>query len=121
MTQSGLSRVAAAGGQPAALTEIDPETRETTHRYPWFLPDGDHFIYFAGSHNLGMKDDVHGIYLSSLEEPKTPVQIVVEAYGELGTDGELLDLFIEANKLGDSLDGNGILVLDRGTEVITYA
>ena len=56
-----------------------------------------------------------------LEEPKTPVQIVVEAYGELGLDGELLDLFIEANKLGDSLDGDGILMLDRGTEVITYA
>jgi hypothetical protein len=56
-----------------------------------------------------------------LEEPKTPVQIVVEAYGELGADGELLDLFIEANKLGDTLDGDGILMLDRGTEVITYA
>jgi len=56
-----------------------------------------------------------------LDEPKTPVQVVVEAYGELGADGELLDLFIEANKLGESLDGNGILMLDRGTEVITYA
>jgi hypothetical protein len=56
-----------------------------------------------------------------LEEPKTPVQIVVEAYGSLGDDGELLDLFIEANKLGDTLDGDGILMLDRGTEVVTYA
>jgi hypothetical protein len=55
-----------------------------------------------------------------LDEPKTPVQIVLEAYGELGTDSVLLDLFIEANKLGDTLDGNGILVLDRGSEVVTY-
>lgn len=55
-----------------------------------------------------------------LDEPKTPIQIVLEAYGELGTDSALLDLFIEANKLGDTLDGNGILVLDRGSEVVTY-
>jgi eukaryotic-like serine/threonine-protein kinase len=70
-TQTGLSRVAAAGGQPAPLTEIDPSTKETTHRYPWFLPDGKSFVYFAGSHNLSAKDEVHGVYLSSLDHPKT--------------------------------------------------
>jgi Tol biopolymer transport system component len=75
-TQAGLSRVAAAGGQAAPLTEIDPSTKETTHRYPWFLPDGNHFVYVAASHNLGVKDEVHGIYLSSLDDPKSRRRLV---------------------------------------------
>jgi len=68
-TQTGLYRVAAAGGAPTPLTQIEPATRETTHRYPWFLPDGKRFVYLAGSHNLGVRDEVHGVYLSSLEDP----------------------------------------------------
>jgi hypothetical protein len=83
--------------------------------------DAERAISLATRYLLAVAPDLKIERRQVLDEPKTPVQIVVEAYGELGTDGELLDLFIEANKLGDSLDGNGILVLDRGTEVITYA
>ncbi len=40
-----LMRVDAAGGTPVALTEIN--ARELSHRWPWFLPDGKHFLYFC--------------------------------------------------------------------------
>jgi Tol biopolymer transport system component len=43
----GLFRVPAAGGTPVALTEPDPAASEFSHRYPWFLPDGRHFLYTA--------------------------------------------------------------------------
>jgi Tol biopolymer transport system component len=46
---STLFRVPAAGGTPAALTEPDAAAGEFSHRWPWFLPDGRHFLYTARS------------------------------------------------------------------------
>jgi serine/threonine-protein kinase len=46
--RGGLFRVPAAGGTPVALTELDT-TVEFSHRMPWFLPDGRHFLYTARS------------------------------------------------------------------------
>ncbi len=40
-----LFRVPAGGGSPAPATEIDTASGETSHRYPWFLPDGRHFLF----------------------------------------------------------------------------
>ena len=46
-TGSGpLSRIAASGGEPAAFTKLDPP-RLTNHRFPQFLPDGRHFLFYA--------------------------------------------------------------------------
>jgi serine/threonine-protein kinase len=36
----GLLRVAASGGTPRAVTTLDAAQGETTHTYPWPLPDG---------------------------------------------------------------------------------
>jgi hypothetical protein len=29
------------------VTTLDAGAQETTHRWPWFLPDGRHFLYVA--------------------------------------------------------------------------
>ena len=42
-----LRKVSAAGGTAAPTTEID-KPRETSHRWPQFLPDGKHFLFWAG-------------------------------------------------------------------------
>ncbi|MBI4474963.1 MAG: PD40 domain-containing protein [Acidobacteria bacterium] len=65
-TPSPIWRVAASGGEPAALTRVDPP-RQTNHRFPQFLPDGRHFLF----HGQGTPE-TSGIYLGSLDgsEPK---------------------------------------------------
>jgi Tol biopolymer transport system component len=40
-----LYRVAATGGTPVQISRL--EAGETSHRYPWFLPDGRHFLYMS--------------------------------------------------------------------------
>jgi len=45
----GLSRVAAAGGEPEPLTELDPEKKEITHRWPQVLPGGGAVLFTAHS------------------------------------------------------------------------
>jgi serine/threonine protein kinase len=47
VTSPALWRVAAVGGSPAPVTELDQSRNETGHTMPWFLPDGRHFLYLA--------------------------------------------------------------------------
>jgi len=42
-----LYRVPATGGTPVQVTELDPH--ENTHRWPQFLSDGRHFLFFTRS------------------------------------------------------------------------
>jgi eukaryotic-like serine/threonine-protein kinase len=44
-----LFRVSAAGGTAAPLTELDTTRKEDAQRFPWFLPDGRHFLYLSRS------------------------------------------------------------------------
>ena len=63
---SPLYRVPAAGGEPVAITRLDPP-RQVMHVFPQFLPDGRHFLFFAQG-----SSEASGIYLGSLDggEPK---------------------------------------------------
>ena len=40
-----LHRVSAAGGRSTPVTTVDKTAQEDTHRWPFFLPDGRHFLY----------------------------------------------------------------------------
>ena len=52
-TEDGpLQRVAAAGGTPLAVTELDKSQNERFHGSPMFLPDGEHFLYATGNNLL---------------------------------------------------------------------
>ena len=42
-----LLRVPAGGGEPAAATELDKARKETSHRFPQFLPDGEHYVFLV--------------------------------------------------------------------------
>ncbi|UCH83252.1 MAG: serine/threonine-protein kinase [Candidatus Latescibacterota bacterium] len=42
-----LLRVSASSGQTDTITTLRPEASENSHRFPSFLPDGNHFLYFV--------------------------------------------------------------------------
>jgi eukaryotic-like serine/threonine-protein kinase len=48
-TTTGLSTVPESGGTPAELTQLSTADSENSHRWPQFLPDGKHFLYFMRS------------------------------------------------------------------------
>ena len=64
-TQAPIVRVNVNGGAPIAVTKLD-RTRHTSHRWPFFLPDGKHFLYLAINHDSAQseKDEV---YFASLD------------------------------------------------------
>ena len=45
-----LLQVSGNGGDPVPVTKLDP-ARHTSHRWPFLLPDGKHFLYLAIHHD----------------------------------------------------------------------
>jgi eukaryotic-like serine/threonine-protein kinase len=62
--RSGLFRVPASGGPVTRATQLE-EGKHSTHRWPSFLPDGNHFLYLAANHQNPRSED-SGIYVASL-------------------------------------------------------
>jgi len=113
-----LSRVAASGGQPATITNLDVSREETAHWWPHFLPDGRHFLFFAQSRGPSASEH-DGVYIGSLdaEEPKRILNGATEAYyappGYLvfGRDGNLMAQPFDADHL--ELSGDAFPIADR--------
>jgi eukaryotic-like serine/threonine-protein kinase len=64
-TNDAIFRVPAAGGTPVAVTRLDPNLH-TTHRWPFFLPDGEHFLYLGANHQDAAGRE-NAIYLGSVD------------------------------------------------------
>jgi eukaryotic-like serine/threonine-protein kinase len=60
-----LYRVPASGGTPRPVTHLDAQ-RHTSHRWPFFLPDGKHFLYLAINHEVPRSEN-DGLYFASLD------------------------------------------------------
>jgi eukaryotic-like serine/threonine-protein kinase len=85
--QAGLMKVSANGGSASEATRLDA-TKHTTHRWPWCLPDGKHFIYLATNHRGGTPAE-NGIYYIGLNG-KDGHQVVASDGGAEVADGYLV-------------------------------
>jgi len=64
-TEVGLMQVSATGGTPIPVTKVD-SAQHTSHRWPFFLPDGKHFLYLAINHDTA-KSANDTLYYASLD------------------------------------------------------
>jgi eukaryotic-like serine/threonine-protein kinase len=65
-TQEALLRVSATGGgAPSTATQLD-RPQHTSHRWPFFLPDGTHYVYLAINHDPS-KSANNMLYYASLD------------------------------------------------------
>ena len=71
----GVFRVPAAGGNAAPVTQRNAASGENTHRFPWFLPDGRHFLYTATSAGAE-KDAVYVADVDSKSDAKTRQRVL---------------------------------------------
>ena len=71
------------GNGPLTIDLLKNRKQEQTHRWPVFLPDGKHFLFFAGTFAEDRGDDkISGIYLSSLEgKEQVLVQLCHSSFG----------------------------------------
>ena len=60
--RSCIYSVSESGGAPVPVTTLNLQEQEIAHRWPQFLPDGDHFLFFI----VSAKPNRSGTYLGSL-------------------------------------------------------
>ena len=63
MSGQGLHRVSAAGGEATIALPLETTRSEVDHDFPYFLPDGQHFLYYSFKGNRGAPE----IYVASLQ------------------------------------------------------
>jgi Tol biopolymer transport system component len=64
-------RVSAAGGKPVAVTALDQAKHEQSHRWPFFLPDGRHFLYVAGGPFTPKENPTNTVMVGSIDSKET--------------------------------------------------
>jgi eukaryotic-like serine/threonine-protein kinase len=80
-----LYSVFAAGGSPKPVTTLDQARKEQEHIYPYFLPDGRHFLYLA----ISAQEQFSGVYIGSLDSNSTRLLDIV-SYTAYASPGYLL-------------------------------
>jgi Tol biopolymer transport system component len=65
MIESGLVRVSESGGKVEPATLLDAQQGENSHRWPAFLPDGVHFVFFVRALEEGRR----GVYVGRIDRP----------------------------------------------------
>jgi serine/threonine protein kinase/Tol biopolymer transport system component len=78
-----LFKVSAQSGTPNPATVIDKD-KHTTHRWPWFLPDGKHFLFLAASHTGG-DPKATGIYFGSVDSAETHMVVATDSAAQYGS------------------------------------
>jgi Tol biopolymer transport system component len=81
-----IQRVLAAGGQPTAITELDPSRQETEHLAPDFLPDGRRYVFLAVSSQPGES----AIFTASLDSKERTRLFASESRAVYAAPGYLL-------------------------------
>jgi len=66
-SNQSLFSVPAAGGTPEPVSKLDVAKGENSHRWPWFLPDGKHFIYWSRTSRPGESPVIYIGELGSLQ------------------------------------------------------
>jgi dipeptidyl aminopeptidase/acylaminoacyl peptidase len=64
--------VAATGGTPIAVTTVDTAGGENSHRWPYFLPDGNSFLYYARGPGAA-------VYMATLSRPQEKIKLFPSA------------------------------------------
>jgi serine/threonine protein kinase/Tol biopolymer transport system component len=62
-----IRRVSASGGGSSPVTTLNSDNGETRHWFPFFLPDGRHFLYFAVGNKTVGPNSPNGIYVAALD------------------------------------------------------
>jgi Tol biopolymer transport system component len=63
LIDAALVQVPAEGGTPQPATRLDTSQGENAHRWPVFLPDGVHFLYFVRS----VRPERRGVYVGRID------------------------------------------------------
>jgi Tol biopolymer transport system component len=114
-----LQRVAAAGGQQTSTASLMLD--ESSHRYPYFLPDGHHFLYLSLSAHSQT-----GLYVDSVDKSGRKLVALINNSAAYASPGYLL-FAQEGSLFGQAFDaaalkasGQPFLIAEHAGHSSTY-
>src|SRR5579864_3394790 len=111
-----IYRVAASGGLPQKVTKLDSIRLETSHRWPQFLPDGKHFLFFAHAN----VDQNNATYGASLQGGAPELLVHGDSSGIYAAPGYLL--FIrEGTLMAQRFDADAVRMIGEAVPVTEHA
>jgi Tol biopolymer transport system component len=87
-SQSPLRRINADGSGEAPVTKAIRRSEDQSHRWPMFLPDGKHFLFWSGNFGNLRDDKSSAIYYASLDGKER--KLVVLCHSSFGYDAHNL-------------------------------
>jgi eukaryotic-like serine/threonine-protein kinase len=85
-----IYRVRATGGAPVPVTKVSSQGGTPAHRWPFFLPDGKHFLYWLQWTSSPDEDKRSGIYVGSLDSDQSKLVLPGVAGNILFASGHIL-------------------------------
>ena len=82
-----LYRISASGGPASPVTHLDKSSGEVSHRWPHFLPDGRHFLFFSMA-GLSQTKEGNRLHVGSLDGEEKP--LFATATGTWNPPGQIL-------------------------------
>jgi Tol biopolymer transport system component len=74
-----LMKVPAGGGTPEPVTTLNKDRFDVAHRWPRFLPDGQHFLFYVVSTTNPITSEHSGIYIGSLDSNESRLLLKSES------------------------------------------
>jgi len=66
-------------GQVRQITAPDPDVPDYSHRWPFFLPDGEHFLFTAWTNDLRVRAKHAGVFMASISGDAEPERVIPDA------------------------------------------
>jgi Tol biopolymer transport system component len=115
-SNAGIFMIDADGGEPVQVTTPDPDVPDSSHRWPYFLPDGEHFLFLFWTNDVASREQYGGVYVGSLSGGE-PVRVLSDASSVAYADGHIL-VVQEGNVLAVPFDADRLEVTGE-TRVVT--
>ena len=114
-TRDVIYQIPVTGGTPKPVTQLDTNLH-STHRWPFFLPDGQHFLYMAANHVKPVAEQ-NGVYIASLDGKLNRILVTTPVGAEFASgklfyihDTKLMAQTLDLQKL--SLSGNATTIAE---------
>lgn len=109
-----LNKVAAAGGESVQITFLDSTQSEICHRWPQFLPDNDHFLFFNRK-GFGTATENNSICIGSLSD-STFTELFKANSNPIFANGHLLYMR-ESLLMAQAFDPSGLKIISDAVPI----
>ena len=108
---SGLLQVSAAGSEPQVVTTLADAQR--SHGFPYFLPDGRHFLYYSE----GSRPDTTGVFIGELATTGNHQRLIASDSAAVYAPPGVLLFVRQATLFAQSFDTSTLQVVGDATQL----